>query len=421
MVGHRSSDDYHSWSGLSLEELEQVYWDKVAPRLRDLDIDPHEVPRYQDLVNAGVSGFARPFAKGAHAGDWTTRQFLAEYVGLDDGSRDDNPWGLDDETTRGHLDDYLQHQRRRRELADTTVASLRSRLARWVQTYKDLHGEANVVERAQDPDLETVEFDRNLQVFDRLDEELGSDETKLAYLSAVDGFYSRLERRSIAAFNPVGDFDREYPWERPDQRDNPSLDASDVQTLYATAEGLEEQLLVVATAGWGLRRSEVAQLHVGQLVLDDGHPRVVFDDDRKSGPATIALVYGVGVLEARIDELADRSGWSGHLFPSPEHRGPVAADTVTRRFRELADRSDVQVYTDDGPGVATPHMARRYWYQAYQDAIDETMDRLKDVAEAQGASSVDVVWNNYLDEEQRREHRREAMREQLADAFEGAI
>lgn len=407
----------YSWSGRTLDELEEAYWDDVAPRLRDADLDPHEVPSYQDLIDAGVSGIARPFTKGIHSSEWTLQQFLADYVGLDGGSRDSDPWGIDDATTRDHLDEHLAALRRRRELAESTIASTRSRLARWVEIYADLHGQADVVDRARDPGLATSEFDRNLAVFDVLDEELGSDETKLSYLSAVDAFYSRLERRSIAAFNPVAEFGREFPWTRPQERDNPSLDPQEVRTLYEEADGLEEQLLVVATAGWGLRRREVAELHVGQFILDDGEPRLVFDEDRKSGPGTVALIYGVDVLEDRIAALADRSEWTGHLFPSTKQSGPISPSTVTRRFKRLADRAGVDVLQEAGAGVAKPHMARRFWYQAYQDAVSLAMDRLEDVARDQGAESVDVVWNNYLDEEQRRKHRRDAMREQLADAF----
>jgi len=47
-----------------------------------------------------------------------------------------------------------------------------------------------------------------------------------------------------------------------------------------------DQLLVVALAGWGLRASEVAALHVSQFnrdVPDDDVPYIAFES-RKNGP-----------------------------------------------------------------------------------------------------------------------------------------
>jgi len=76
-----------------------------------------------------------------------------------------------------------------------------------------------------------------------------------------------------------------------------------------TSETTREQLLVVAAlAGWGLRASEVAALHVSQFHRDvpgDDVPFITFES-RKNGPGEVSLLYGMDVLDSRIDEASAR-------------------------------------------------------------------------------------------------------------------
>ncbi len=118
--------------------------------------------------------------------------------------------------------------------------------------------------------------------------------------------------------------------------------------------------------------------------------------------------------ERQHELVDDYDEWSGYLFPSTQaETGHIDSDTVRNRFHRLAKQAGVRV---DG-GLPKPHMARRFWYSQYQDALADVLDRLDIIADEQGSSSADVVHQNYLSEEKRREARRPAMRELLADAF----
>jgi len=67
----------------------------------------------------------------------------------------------------------------------------------------------------------------------------------------------------------------------------------------------------------------------------------------------------------------------------------------------------------------TAKMGRRFWYTLYKDAMDGLLEQLEGVAADQGSSSAEVVLSNYISETERRQYRREAMREELAAVFGG--
>jgi site-specific recombinase XerD len=82
-------------------------------------------------------------------------------------------------------------------------------------------------------------------VFDKFDDDLGTDASKQRYLSDVNQFYSHLKRRAIAAFNPTSRISAEYNWTR-EERDNQPLSSEDIQRLYRAIETFEKELLVLA-------------------------------------------------------------------------------------------------------------------------------------------------------------------------------
>jgi len=96
---------------------------------------------------------------------------------------------------------------------------------------------------------------------------------------------------------------------------------------------------VVGLAGWGLRASEVAALHVSQFHRDvpgDDVPFITFES-RKNGPGEVSLLYGMDVLDSRIDEPAHDETWTGYLFPSSQGETPyVTRDTIRNWFQNLA-------------------------------------------------------------------------------------
>ncbi|ELY96088.1 integrase family protein [Natrialba hulunbeirensis JCM 10989] len=128
------------------------------------------------------------------------------------------------------------------------------------------------------------------------------------------------------------------------------------------------------------------------------------------------MIYGRETLTDRIDALGARDReWSGYLFPSAQSEsGHVVGETIQARFQRIADRAGVRVRGE----LPTSKMGRRFWYTTYLVSQKELLASLDVIAAEQGSSDASVVLKNYLSEAERREHRREIMREQLAEAFE---
>ncbi|APW97958.1 integrase [Halobiforma lacisalsi AJ5] len=400
------------WSRMSLEELQSFWAEKIEPDLERSGVDLTERPSYRQVADAGYSGIA--YALREHH-DMTLTDFLATVGYEEPESSASYQWGIEDESTIDELESYLETLERRRQLATSTVQTKQSRLATYARIYREVHEEANLVDRAADPANESDEIRRALVVFDELNYELGTDASKLRYLSDVGQFYEHLERRAKAAFNPVERIDEEYNWSR-EEPDNAALTGRQVSRLDDAADSQSEELVVLALCAWGLRRNEVAALHTSQLVLEGDDPHIAFGDERKNGPGTVALIYGTSKLAARIEQLDEDSGWSGYLFPSSRSAsGHITGETVQARFQRLAEDAGVRVQGD----LPTSKMGRRFWYTTYNQAMKNLRENLDVIAAEQGSSDSSVVMKNYLSEEERRQYRREFMREQLAEVFEG--
>ncbi|SDR19341.1 site-specific integrase [Natronobacterium texcoconense] len=400
------------WSRMSLEELQSFWTDEIEPALERAGVDREERPAYQQVADAGYSGIA--YALREHH-DMTLTDFLVTVGYEEPGSSASYQWGIEDETTIDELESYLETLDRRRQLARSTVQTKQSRLATYARIYREVHGQADLVDRAADATNESDEIRRALVVFDELNYELGTDASKLRYLSDVSQFYEHLGRRAKAAFNPVEHIDEEYNWSR-EEPDNAALAGRQVSRLYDAAESQSKELVVLALCAWGLRRNEVAALHTSQLVLEGEDPHIEFGDERKNGPGTVALIYGVSDLSDRIDRLEEDPGWSGYLFPSSRSSsGHITGETVQARFQRLAEDAGVRVQGE----LPTSKMGRRFWYTTYNQAMKNLRENLDVIAAEQGSSDSSVVMKNYLSEEERRQYRREFMREQLEDVFEG--
>jgi site-specific recombinase XerD len=397
----------YRWSSKSLEELADFYEREIAPVRQKDGYDPHkDIPSYQWLVEHGYSGLQ--YAVRTHH-DLTLSEFFTDVVGIDsDGSEDGYDWGVEDEQVVEYLSQYFDSQQRG-SAADNTLQSKRSRLAQFLRYYEDLHETAAIVSQISDVADQPEEIRRVTAVFDKFDDELESNDSKRRYRSDVDDLYSWLVDRGYGAFNPVR---YEHEWEV-DDRDNPALTATQVGDLAAAANGIEEQLIVYGLCAWGLRRNELASLHVQNIELQTDSPFLIFDE-RKNGPGTVALIYGEAILDDRIDQLSDRDDWAGYFFPSEDaHRDHVTGETINRRFKSIAAQADVSVRGS----LPTSKMGRRFWYSAYADAVETVIERLQSIAHEQGSSDPMVVFQNYLSEEKRREYMRDAMHDRLAEAF----
>ncbi|MFC6873675.1 tyrosine-type recombinase/integrase [Halobellus marinus] len=402
------SEQTYNWSRKSLDELVEFYEHEIAPERRREGYDPNQdILTYQWLVDHGYSGLQ--YAVREHHG-MTLSEFFEQAVGLGDDVSADNPsWPIDNEQTIEYLEQYFRSQQRG-SAAESTLQSKRSRLGQFLRHYEDLHGTAAIVSRITDVTDQPKEIQRVTAVFDVLDTELESNDSKRRYRSDIDDLYSWLVDRGYGAFNPVR-YDHEWDVAK---RDNPALAPAQVGSLVAAADGTEEQLIVLGLCAWGLRRSELASLHTANVELQAESPYLTFET-RKNGPGTVALIYGQDGLRDRIAQLSGREEWGGYLFPSPDaRREHVTGETLNRRFKSIAARADVRVRGER----PTSKMGRRFWYSAYADAVETVIDRLQSVAHEQGSSDPMVVFRNYLSEEKRREYLRDAMYDRLAAAFE---
>jgi len=266
-----------SWSRKSLEELEQFYHDEIEPAWHRAGNDPvHDQPPYLWLAGNGYSGLN--YALREHR-DMTVKEFFVDVLNFpEDPDSEGYTWEIDAKDTVAELDKYVRTLSRRRKLADSTVETKRARLAKYVRIYADVHGAAPIVKRVCDRDEQPDEIERALAMFDELDVELDSDDSKLRYYGDVSQFYEHLQRRGVAAYNPVSNFDKEYGWER-SEPDNPALNPRQGRTLYEQADAADE-LLVLALCAWGLQPNDVAALHTSQFVLDGNDPHIAFDEQK---------------------------------------------------------------------------------------------------------------------------------------------
>ncbi len=402
------SEQTNNWSSKSLEELVDFYEREIAPERRRDGYDPTEdIPSYQWLVEHGYSGLQ--YAVREHH-QLTLSEFFTQAVGItENDSEDDYEWGVQNEQVIEYLKQYFRSQERG-SAAESTLRSKRSRLAQFLRYYEDLHGTAAIVSRITDVADQPEEIQRVTAVFDALDEKLESNDAKRRYRSDIDDLYSWLVDRGYGTFNPVR-YDHEWDVA---ERDNPALSPVQVGQLAAATEDTEERLIVFGLCAWGLRRSELASLHVRNVELQADSSHLTFET-RKNGPGTVALIYGQIALEDRIAQLSDRDDWNGYFFSSSDaRRDHVTGETINRRFKTIAARADVRVRGD----LPTSKMGRRFWYSTYADAVETVIDRLQSVAYEQGSSDPMVVFQNYLSEEKRRGYLRDAMRDRLEKAFE---
>lgn len=413
------------YSTMSLEDCEAFYHDEITPQMRAEGLTPEqETPTYSWLKQA-YPGFITHLSRhhGLSPGDFYDEIGVPADPEPEPGSFD----FVDDDNTREALEEYLTELRDRQGRAEATVATRRSALRLYVRTYKTVHTTDDLLTPLHDDAARAEEMGRVADTFDvlrRREDTLTTHASRRKYVQEVRQFYTHQVTFKGARHNPTDQLERRFGWDSTPEWDNQALEDDQIRTLYQEADDLVNRLLVIGVCGWGLRPSEVAALHVNQLVLDppeddvEAGPYIEFGNERKNGPGTVALLTGIEEVEARLDAVVKDAGgeWTGYVFPSSTAaNGHISPSTVRRRFKALADRAGVTV---DGE-MPTPKMGRRYWYTAYGDAVRRVAEQFADVAAEQGSKSVEVVLDNYLSEAEKRRHRREEMRDNLEGLFAG--
>ena len=407
------------WTSCSLEDFTDLYWDEIAPCLEAEGIDPtSEKPIHQWFRDHDARSFLAALRRhhGRSFGD-----FWNEDLGLGDDD-DGYTWATSDDATIDALEGFLNRRESRYSLAASSIDALRTRLNLYVRAYQEANGTDDLLTPVhrdrENPAYEAV--DACYAAFDWLNEGTGreySAQTLQRVRRVVDAWYQHLVGRRIASLNPASGLYDEFKWEV-EESPTPSLSADHIRKLVQTSKTTREQLLVVALAGWGLRASEVAALHVSQIhrdVPEDDVPFITFES-RKNGPGEVSLLYGLDLLDSRVDELAEDDTWTGYLFPSSQGKTPyVTRDTIRNRFQDLASIAGLPERIDGEQ--PSPQLCRRFWYDTYTAVLEGVLEGVDEIAAEQGSSDPRVVMQNYLSESRSRQVRREFMRDQLKAAF----
>lgn len=411
----RHIDDIR-WTLLSLDELVDAYWETIAPAMRADGLDPEtEQPTHDWLREHDFRTLV--YALREHH-NRTFTQFWNQDLSLEEADSGYD-WRIEHESTIEALESFLDSRRRRGGLSESSINTLRYRLAQYVRTYAAVNDTEDLISViARDSDVPAYEsVDACWAAFDQLHEELDGGQTKRRIHRVVDNWYAHLVRRKRAGVNPAAGLNEEFNWQT-ENGDNPHLNVDHVRALYATAEDDRERIMILALCAWGLRSGEVAALHRSQFVLDQPNtavPHIAFEV-RKNGPGQVSLLYGREILENRLATMVD-DDWNGYLFPSTASQtGHRSRQTILNWFNDLAERANLPTEIDGEKPV--PQMGRRFWYDAYSSALDIVLEGIDEIAAEQGSSSPEVVLQNYLSDERLRTLRRDHMRESLANAFE---
>ncbi|MFC6837967.1 tyrosine-type recombinase/integrase [Halomarina ordinaria] len=411
------------WSTLDREAFADLYWDTIAPRFAAAGHDPEtEKPTHRWFRDEGLRAFLAALRRHH---DRSFGAFWAEDLAgdVDEGYH----WATGDEATVIALERFLDRRRDRHDLAESSIAAMRKRLNLYVRAYVSANGIDDLL-RPVHRDSERPVYDAVdacYAAFDQLNDEGYAPRTKRRVRGVVDDWYQHLVGRRVAAVNPATGLYSEFKWQV-EPSDPPALTADHVRALVSVADSSRERLLVVALAGWGLRASEVAALHVSQVRRDGEDGPYLRFEERKNGPGEVNLLYGLDVFDERLDDLlagdgattpAADAGWNGYLFPSSTAaNGHVGRERVWAWFRALADDAGLPERIDgERP---SPQLCRRFWYDAYTAALGQVLDGIGEIAAEQGSSDASVVHENYLSDERARRTRREFMRTRLAAAFE---
>jgi len=403
----RTADDV-PWSLLSETQLADAYDAVVAPALRREGRDPAtDRPSYEWLSGNGFRGLT--YTLSTHH-DTTFSNFWRDTLGYGEQQTGYN-WNIQHDETRESLTTYLDAKHKAaNNWTDSTRETIRYRLARYARSYRERHGTDDLLSPvdAEANITETEAVDRCRETFAYMGEQF-ADSTVARVHDAIRNWYTWLVERRVATVNPTNGAEDWFGWQRSSDTDPVSLSPDHVQAMFDSAVRSRDKMLILALAGWGLRAGEVAALHEDQLVLEGESPSVEFEE-RKNGPGTVSIVYGADVAQRHCDRV------DGYLFPSNRSQtGHVYPSTIASWFHDLADRAEVPEEID---GVERkPHMGRRFWYDAYSQTTERLLAHIQDIAAEQGSASAQVVFEEYLTEERKRELRREFMRETLSAAF----
>ncbi|GGI96056.1 hypothetical protein GCM10008995_02610 [Halobellus salinus] len=391
------------------EKLQTRIPAKMREERRAQGLNPDKCPTRQWLREngySGIEGFAR-------RNDMTVQDVLIDICGFD--SRSSKPLGIEDAEARRLVEEWLDvEQDVFKNWGDSRVQDARTHVRTLVKVAYEALGTTDLVSILRsDP---SVEANKLLQLFRALNTHLESQGAASNYTRSLERFAEYLSFKEEIESHKVGELRDKmgYTYEResPEHR----MVAKQIRECWRATESLEEKALVVVLSLSGTRRTEPTDTTVADLRLDRADPYIVFDEDRKTGAATVPIMAGVEVLEKWVDELKETEHWDGKwLFPSKKSQdGSRGSGWVSNTIGEIVERAGITF--PDGEQPTSKHF-RSFWYEHYSEARLAWLNKLEIIAEEQGVSSAEIIDKHYLTGKAERDHFRHFARSLFAAVF----
>jgi hypothetical protein len=382
---------------------------KVRKKRRAEGLDPDVRPKRDWLRThgySGIEGFAR-------RNDMTVSEVLVDICGFEPPKQ--KSLGVRDPEARRLLEEWLEAEEELfNQWDDGRVNDARTHIRTLAQVAYEHLGSTNLLQVVQ---AGGGARPRSLMLlFSGLADRLESQGAQSNYTRTLERWVEYLALINEIEEHKVGDLREMMGYTFGRRSPEHSLEPSQVRSCWQQARGnLEYQALFTILGAAGNRRAEPTDTTVDQLRLDRDDPYIVFDDDRKTGAATVPIMAGVGALKAWIAELETKEWWDGEwLFPSKKSKdGSRSAGWVNNVVEDLV--TEAEVTFPDGE-VPTPKDFRSFWYTHYMNARLEWLSHVERAAEDQGVSSAEIIDTHYLTNRPERDHFR-----RFAEAYFAAV
>lgn len=378
------------------DRLRTKFSEKVREERKAEGLDPDVCPTQDWLRSHGYSGIEG----WCRRNDMTLTEALQDICGFD--PRPQKPLNVNHAKSRRLLEEWFEKEQNLfHNWGDTRVADARTHIRTLAEIAYEEFGSTNLLrvvdDSTQEPQLLT-------DLFTGLSRRLESQGAQSNYTRSLERWAEYLITMNVIEDHKVGKMRNlmSYTYERRSPEHN--LEPEQIRRCWEACEDdLQYKALLIMLTTAGIRRAEPTDIKVNQLRLDREDPYIVFDEDRKTGVATVPIMAGVNVIEAWIDELKNQEWWDGEwLFPSKKSEdGSRPPGWVNNVIDELMKSADVQF--PDGK-VPTPKDFRSFWYSRYMGARQAWLNELDRVAEEQGVESGEIINTHYLNDEPERDH-----------------
>lgn len=383
---------------------------KVREERRAEDLDPDIRPTHEWLRNhgySGIEGFAR-------RNDMTVTEVLEEICAFDPPT--EKPLGVKDKQSRHLFEEWLEKEAELfNQWGTTRVSDAKSHIRKLAEVADDELGTTNFLHIVGADSSEQTRL--LMRLFAKLASRLESEGAQSTYTRTLERWADYVALIGEIEDHKVGEVRDMMGYTFARRSPEHVLKPKQIRATWrATDDKLEYQALLVMLTAAGTRRAEPVDIEIDQLRLDRDDPYIVFDEERKTGAATVPIMAGVEIIEAWIEHLKKKDSWDGRwLFPSKKSKdGSRSPEWVNDIIGRMMKRAEITFPDGKEP---TPKHFRSFWYNHYTSARQEWLRGLEDLAEEQGVSSAKIIDLHYLNGQHERDHFRKFSQSYFAAAF----